>query len=249
MKFAYGYRTKDNETREGTVSASSRDAAYAELKRRGIHPFRVELAPGVLNRIRSLGKRTLALVVLAVVAAAAAYLAYDRTVAASAADPTGPCPRHQIYGDPARMEELLRTDFAEVFAQAGDRLLARYAQPGQLVKVSAPRERLADDLKAAIALPDERCVVFAEGEAREVRELKCIVLGMRAEFRRYLANGIGTPARYLLRLNERQNREAQIYFTAKNDIEKAGQDLEKCERINASLRTLGIRTVPLPEPE
>lgn len=249
MKFVYGYRTRDNETRAGVVSASSRDAAYAELKRRGVRPFRVELAPGLLNRVRSLGKRTLALGVLAVVAASAVFVAYDRMAAARAADPTAPRPRHQIYGDPARMEELMRTDFAEVFAHAGDRLLARYAQPGQLVKASAPHGRLADELGAAIALPDEACVVFAEGEPREVRELKCIVLGMRAELRRYLANGIGTPARYLQRLGERQSREAQIYFTAKNDIAKAGNDLERCERINASLRTLGIRTVPLPEPE
>ena len=66
MIFRYGYNTSDNRRQFDTIAAASRDSAYAELKKRGIRPFSVELAPGLLNKFASMGKRGLAIAVLAV---------------------------------------------------------------------------------------------------------------------------------------------------------------------------------------
>lgn len=66
MRFDYEYRTRENELKRGSISASSREAVFATLKRQGINPSRVKLADGVLNAIASLGKRTLAIVLLGV---------------------------------------------------------------------------------------------------------------------------------------------------------------------------------------
>lgn len=71
MTFRYGYNTSDNRRQFGTIAAGSRDAAYAELKKRGIRPFCVELAPGFSNKLASLGKRGLAIILLAVALIAA----------------------------------------------------------------------------------------------------------------------------------------------------------------------------------
>ena len=37
MKYRYLYQTKDNENKEGWINAKSRENAYAELRKAGIH--------------------------------------------------------------------------------------------------------------------------------------------------------------------------------------------------------------------
>ena len=64
MKFIYEYKTKENEQRSGEFCAPSRDDVYRELRKQGIKPYKVYLAPGLLNRIQSYGKRTAAILVL-----------------------------------------------------------------------------------------------------------------------------------------------------------------------------------------
>lgn len=240
MKFIYGYKTKANEMREGEIFAPSRDAVYSELRKQGIKPFKVDLAPGFGNWLASLGKRVYAIIALSVVCVALAVVVGRVAFNAPQSD-QAPQPRHQIYGDPALMDELRRTDYAAVFRNEGDRILARYAQPGQVVEVRSEAAVLA----SALAMSDEESVVFGEDDTRETRELKQIVLWMRGELRNYLANGIGTPERYLFRLNERQQREAQIYFTAQNDL-RGEKNQEKRELINSSLRAMGLKTISAP---
>lgn len=252
MKFLYGYKTKDNEMREGVICAPSRNDVYRELKQKGIKPFKVELAPGLLNWLSSLGKRTYAIIVLAALAIAAGVVirSLSSTIEEIELSGTTPLLRHQIYGDPALMDELERTDYAAVFSNPGHRFLAHYAQPGvmvsQAVHAAGRDPKVVAALKECVTAP----IAFVESEPREHNELKRIVLAMCEELGRYLANGIGTPERYIQRLNQRQNREAQIYFTAKNDIEKAN-DPVRSERINDSLRALGLKTVtpPMRRPE
>ena len=79
---------------------------------------------------------------------------------------------------------------------------------------------------------------------REAAELKLIVKGMKDEIRRYLANGVGTPTTYVRRLRERQFREIQIYTRAVEDL-KREKNHSRREHINASLRAMGLKTVPL----
>ena len=245
MKFLYGYKTKSNETREGAIDAPSRDDVYRELKQKGIRPFKVELAPGLANRLRSLGKRTYAIVILSVALVIALVLALHSTLFAFHSAVSAQ-PRHQIYGDPALMDELARGDYAAVFSHPGHRFLAHYAQPGAMPPRTALAAAADPKLPAALRDCQTAPIAFVDGEPREHNELKRIVLSMCEELGRYLANGIGTPERYVRRLNERQNREAQIYFTAKHDLEKE-TDLAKWERINASLRAIGLKTIPPPE--
>lgn len=248
MIFSYGYKTKENEVREGTIAASSRDGAYRKLKELGIKPFRVELAHGTFNWLASLGKRTYAILALCALCSALCVVLF-RTRHEARSTSYSPQPRHQIYGDPALMAELERDDFAAVFTHPGDRVLACYAQPGQKV----PRASDSAPKAQAKALADLMCsspnLFAARGaphEAREIIELKRIVLGMRGELRRYLANGIGTPERYILRLNERQAREAMIYSNALRELE-GETDPAKWEQVNDSLRAIGIKTIPMPE--
>lgn len=241
MKFLYGYKTKDNEMREGEICAPSRDAVYRELKTKGIKPFKVDLAPGFGNWLASLGKRTYAIVALCVLCLVLCAVVV-RTSRSTRLSSRSPLPRHQIYGDPALMDELARTDYAEVFSHPGERLLAKFAQPGNLDELPNARDlQSASNLVGCLSHE----IVLGDGESREVAEMKRIVLWMKGELRDYLSNGIGTPERYLRRLNERQRREAQIYFTAQNDL-RDEKSMEKWERINGSLRAMGLPTIPAP---
>lgn len=250
MKFTYGYKTKDNVEREGEVCAPSRDDAFRLLKAQGIRPFRVTLAPGVLNRLQSYGKRTYAIVVLAALVIVAAFVihANKRTIRTIEDAQTSPLPRHQIYGDPALMGELVRSNFAAVFDDPGLRCLAHFAQPGEAVSGKAYSSELGYDVTKALAACIDKPIAFADGEPREYRELKRTVLTMQAELKRYLSVGVGTPERYLRRLVQRQTREADIYYTARRDLENE-RNPEKWARINASLRAVGLKTIPLLPPE
>ena len=252
MKFTYGYKTSKNETCSGVIDAPSRDAVYQKLKEQGIHPFKVELAPGLFNRLAAFGKRTFALLVVVVALVVAAVAILTKPVEVQVSPENGPMPRHQIYGDPALMERMEKTLFASVFDNPGDRVLARYAQPGALDFMIPLKEvkAAAADLDALVANPPELFPepeggAEASNEPREVKELKQIVLSMREELAHYLANGVGTTERYVRRLNERQKKEAQIYTTAKAEIEKSA-DTAEWTRINDSLRAIGLKTVPEP---
>lgn len=82
MKFVYEYRTSDNVRHEATVSAVSRDAAFALLKERGIRPSRIEEAPGFFNILFGKGKRWLVIVILfaILVAMTMALIRRDREI-------------------------------------------------------------------------------------------------------------------------------------------------------------------------
>ena len=68
MKFIYSYTTHQNERREGlTISAPNRDAAYSELNKRGIRPYKLHPAPGVWNKMSAVGGRGLAIIILVLI--------------------------------------------------------------------------------------------------------------------------------------------------------------------------------------
>ena len=153
--------------------------------------------------------------------------------------------RHQIYGDPVLMADLERTDYADVFALAGERLLARYAQPG-VVTLRAMRPS-ADEADALAACLDAGIAV-SDNDSREVAELKRIVLGMKRELREYLSDGVGTPQSYLRRLVERLREESairsRIETELRGEIEQTGEiDAKKLREANDQLRALGLRPV------
>lgn len=208
--------------------------------------MRVEDAPGLLNKLFGKGKRWLAIASLALAAIISLCVALNakrevKEVVESFSDALNAAQdRHQIYGDPVLMDDLEKSDFSTVFADAGDRYLARFAIPGTEVRFENAnwRQLMASALENTLA---SDIVVCAE-DPREIRELKQIVMGIRDEMRGYLSNGVGTYATFIKRLEERQLREIQIFNQAKADLDRL-KDSAEYERINASLRRMGLRTI------
>ena len=233
------------------MEAPSRDEAFALLRSQGIRPIKVVAADGAKanGEIRGVRKRVVAVLVAvaALVAAVVAYLSGERTGANVARSGESAAPRHQIYGDPAIMGVFERGEFAAAFGREGDRLLARFAQPGKVMgaKVLTEAEMAAFASYAESDLAAARDVEIADADSREVRELKQIVNGMREEMREYLANGNGTPRSYWRRINERTAQEQQIYERTQRELENESS-AEVWEQKNDALRRLGLRTIPTP---
>lgn len=245
MKYTYAYKTSDGARHEASMEASSREEVFAELRNRGIRPIKVLAADGskANGEIRGVRRRVVVVLVAltALAVGGAAFLLVERNRTSVR---LGPLPRHQVYGEPAVLNEFERTNFAGVFRTEGERYLAWFARPGLVHSFSDPdwRRRLAEALPSA--LTNE--IVFSATDSLEATEFKRILAGMKNEIRRYLANGIGTPERYVKRLEERQRREAQLYALAEQELAKEA-DPEVFERRNAALRAIGLRTVALPE--
>lgn len=244
MKFVYAYKSKDNVRHTGEIRAASKDAAFATLKMQGIKPIRVDEAPGVWNKIVGKGKRWAAIGVLLVVLSVV-LVAFFRE-RGRVADATGPMPRHHVYGDPARIEEFGRSGFASLFDCAADRELAHFAQPGDVsfMKDAEWKSRLVAALKSGFT----GTIRLLESDEREACELKRIVMWMRDEYNRYMSDGLGTPEKFAARLEKRQQYEFQVYNVAKGDL-KEERSPEKWERINSSLRRIGLPTISAPEIE
>ena len=256
MKYTYAYKTSDGIRHEDSMNASSREEVFEALRAKGIKAIKVVAADGskANGEVRGVRKRVVAVLVAlaAVCVGVVAYIGGERTGANVAANPEVSSPRHQIYGDPAVMEGLERGEFEKVLSREGDRMLAVFAQPGRLMcaKGANPR-RLTMAQDAAFAayakdgLAPERDIVIAPEDPREIKELKQIVNGMREELRGYLANGNGTARSFWRRLNERTASEMQIYERTRRELEKETSH-DVWEEKNASLRRLGLRTIPSP---
>lgn len=256
MKYVYAYKTSDGLRHEDAMDASSREEVFAALRAKGIKAIKVTAADGSKANGEAGGGRTRAVAAFVPLAVAVvgvlAYLGGERTGAAIVADLETSSPRHQIYGDPAVVEAFGRGDFGDALPREGDRLLAIFAQPGKLMcakdanpRSLAPASALLFDAYARDALAVRHDLALPQGDSREVRELKQIVNGMRAELRAYLANGNGTPRSYWRRLNERTAQEMRIFECARRELE-GETDEAIWERKNDSLRRLGLRTIPNP---
>ena len=239
MKFTYQYRTGDNVLHDGMVNAADRDDAYAILKSRGIRPSRLVEAPGLFNKLIGKGKRWFVIVALAALSAALALRSKTGPVVIEGA-PGNLSQRHQIYGDPAIIDEMSADGFSGVFTNKGERYLAAYAMPGSSTAPSVSF-RSPDELTACLT----NKIVFHETDPREVAELKAIVNGIKEELREYMSDGEGTAAMFMRRLEERQEEERLIYRRVQNELE-AVNDPALWEERNRSLREMGIRTIPRP---
>ncbi|MBR3221448.1 MAG: hypothetical protein IKF72_04380 [Kiritimatiellae bacterium] len=250
MRFTYAYKTSDGARHEASMSAASREAVFEALRARGIRPIKVLAADGskANGEIRGVRKRTVAALAL-LAAAAAAVVAYLGGMRSPDSEPAS-SPRHQIYGDPAIITSFEHGDFERALKREGDRLLARFAQPGEVMcaknvdwKRLSPTEleKLAEYVQGELSFSED--LKTEESDCREVRELKQIVNGMREEMREYLANGNGTLRSYWRRLTERTVTEMQIYERTRRELENETSD-EVWELKNDALRRLGIRTIP-----
>lgn len=247
MKFTYQYRTPDNVAHTGELSAANRDAVFAALKAQGVKPFGIAEAPGAFNKLFGKGKRWIAIAILAVAALTVTllYFRISRTLQTIRTSQTV-SDRHQIYGDPAYIDECESTGYANVFTDPGERILAVYAQPGGANGLDASVDRA--QAIAALAETKGRPVVFTGSEPREIRELKAIVEGMKRELREYLSDGVGTIESYMKRLEERRVVEVAMYEKVAAELVDEKDELVR-ESKNEALRGMGLKTIPRPKKE
>ena len=246
MKFLYEYRTPDNEKHKGEIKAADREAAYALLKKEGIKPCRFSEAPGLFNKVFGKGKRWIAIAVLAVVAAVAiAYAGAARREAKGSVRVDAET-RRQVWGDQAVIEKGIRTGWAEVFAENGDRFLASFAIPGVPAGVRTARE---DEVRRCL----DTELVALDSDSMEIRQIKGMLEGVKREARAFLRAG-GTVQQYAKRLVDRQEQEISIREKVENELRafaSSGATPEEVEalweRRNDELRKMGIRLVSMPE--
>lgn len=254
MKFDYEYRTSENVRQCGVIRAANRDAAFAALKARGIRPSAVRETPGLANKLFGKGKRWIAIGVLGVgcVVLGAGVVFFRDAALSTTRQPSDAIAginqrtRRQPIGDTAVIEKGIRTGWAEVFPEEGERFLASFAVPGVPAGLRNTSER---EIQEALA----REVGVAPSDSIEVRQIKAMVEGMKDELRQFLADG-GTIVEYGRRLVMRQEQEIGYYSRAKAEIESAHnagaspQEVEALwEKRNNSLRRMGIRLISLPE--
>lgn len=255
MKFIYSYNTHQNERREGLVIfAHNRDAAFAELKKRGIRRSKLYPAPGLWNKILSIGWRGFAIVALAAVLGISVTIVLRQHKELERTDEVREIVsgaitskvRRQLIGDQGVIEKGMRTGWSDVFEHEGERFLASFAIPGVAATV---RTTNVAALEEALG----RKVDVAETDGMEARQIKAMVDGMKDELRRFIAAG-GTIEQYGRRLVARQDDEIAIFNRTSNEIEQAVKsNLSKEEiadlvdRRNEDLRRMGIKLVQMPE--
>ena len=251
MRYTYAYKTSDGVRHEAAMEAESRDAVFAALRAKGIRPIKVVAADGskANGEMRGLRKHILALSALCLVLSVVAVIgvvAFELSTKHQAPSTHAAAPRHQIYGDPALVEQFERGDFGTALTNRADRMLAWFAQPGKLMcpKGTDPRRCAADFASAYCDKTGQTTFVnLKEADPREVRELIQIVNGMHGELRAYLANGNGTPRSYWRRLIERTQEEMRIYERTRRELENE-KNAAVWEQKNEALRRLGLRTIP-----
>ena len=254
MQFLYEYKTRANERRSGEIAAPSRGAVYAELKKQGIKPYKVELAPGFLNWLQSLGKRTAAIVLLALGVVCFVVLWRDerdeaetfKDKATAFSDKFENKTRRQIIGDTAIIEKGIRNGWADIFPDEGERFLASFAIPGV---PAGQRNTTEEEISAALS----RRIEPTDFDGIEARQIKSMVEGMKDELREFMSNG-GTIKQFGSCLVERQEAELGYHNRTKSELEtlrKAATPAKELESLwekrNSELRQMGIKLVPMPE--
>ncbi len=258
VKFTYSYKTRQNERREGLViSASNRDAAFSELNKQGIRPYKLEPVPGVWNKILSLGGRGLSIIALAIALIVTLIISLSqhrdivklekeegvRDIVSSALTSRV---RRQMIGDQGIIDRGIRTGWSDVFDGEGERFLASFAIPGVQATVRATNVAALEE-----ALKNE--VRVTEGDGIEVCQIKAMVEGMKDELRAFIEAG-GTIAQYGQRLVARQDDEIAIRARVQNELEQSlkgnlsrEEIADLIDRRNDELRRMGIRPVSMPE--
>ena len=234
-KFHYFYQSKSNENLDDWIVAKSRDDAYALLRKRGIKPYKV------VGKDPIAWKRWTAIVVLAAALAVALYIIFAPSSQFPVPGSRLPVYRHQIYGAESVIRNGIATEWAACGLDAGEKFLARYAQPGIQVSFRRRTPEVAAAVEASLA----RRLESEESELLEYRQLKQIVESIKDELRAYIKSG-GNADGFLDRLQERQDQEVAYYNAANQELETAKETMADDDLYalwaakNAELRAIGL---------
>ena len=227
MKYKYLYQTKENENREGWVTARDRADAYAKLRKDGIRPYRL------IGDDPAKWRRWL----VPSAAAAALVAATAATVMSIVGREEGPVGRRQLAGDSSVISACMADGWSGVFESNLDRFLAAYAQPGW---IALPPE-LTEAQVGAFAAELERPLSAPGATGPETRMMKSIVASMRREMKDYLAGG-GSVKEYLEFLEERQDQEREFRCKAMDAVARAPESMRErvLQNVNVRLREMGL---------
>ncbi|MCR5414197.1 MAG: hypothetical protein K6F50_05660 [Kiritimatiellae bacterium] len=248
MKYRYFYQTKENENKEGWISARNRAEAYAALRKRGIRPYRVVGNDPVEWQPWAVGALVAALVFALIWALVfrAPGPSPEPAAEESPAAPEAPFGfrRVQLCGDPARIAQGEAEGWTDVFPLALDRLLAAYAQPGRTdIAPPSVSDAEAEALAREAGTPPPG---VQGGDPEEIRMIKTAVAGMRREMADYLS---GDPAAtvkgYLAFLEARRAEEIAFREEALSAWLRMPAGIKNDARINinARLRDRGLREI------
>ena len=245
MKYFYAYKSSDGMRHEDALEATSREEVFAVLRKRGIKAIKVIAADGskANGAVQGVRKRLVAALFASAVVGTALILYWVRPAADVRPFQIAET-RRQVIGDAAIIEQGIRSGWAEVFSEAGDRFLASFAIPGVEAGV---RQVKSDEIRRAL----DKNIKITPTDTLEAQQIKSMVQGMKREARQYLAAG-GTLISYGQRLVERQETELAIARRVEEEVLKASKTLDESafmsfyEKKNDELRNLGLRPILLP---
>ena len=236
MRYHYYYQTKDNKSLDDFIVAKDRADAYAQLRKRGIKPYRLDgRNPLAWKRWTAIGVLTAIVVVLS---AALLVESGDSTPVSEE--------RSQLYGDPATLQSLSANGWRDAFQDEGDAFLARHAIPGALCNCATPHSPSPVSPSPIHISPDD---------PPELAKMKRMVNCMKQELAEYLTAG-GSLADYMALCCQRQRTERDIILDTNRDFDKLRRKLanpeeaddaaQEWQRKNDLLRSMGLPTVVMP---
>lgn len=257
MKFTYTYRTSDGRRHAAEIDASSRDEAFARVRREfGVKPIRMVAAGGDAadGAFHGMSKRMLVVSasIVATIGVAAYWLGIrsaDGNVAVINT-PQGrvtrrhaePLPRQAIPGNRERIDN----DRQSLFTDAAECYLSRFAEPGRVVPAPVGARPNVDDFRAILHRP----ILVSSNELTEHIDLKRIVTGMKREMQAYIAGG-GSIEGYLVELEKRQRLEASYRENAETKLNGTLSTPKEAYaywlKANARLQAMGIYPLALPD--
>ena len=232
MRFLYRYQDKERGVLEGEVAASSESDAYAVLRKSGIRPMKVWAKPGLVNRLSSIGKRGLAIVVLAVVCLALGVVTFENR---SSRNRTIEQSNNRTIASPLPRQQIPAVDVP--FAFSSERFLARFARPGAMPESGDAEAELAD-LKDALATP----LRVGKGDTPDAVLLKRVVAGLKEEVRMIVDSGRDVSAvitffvsRQQMEHDYREGLLREVRFEKDDAARKS-----KTDETNRRLRQMGF---------
>ena len=262
MKFTYYYKRSDGVRREGTIEASSRDDAFAALRKDGIRPIKV-VADGASEvdgvSVRKGIRRGVLLGVGGVlVVVGVAFVVYfflrdsrrnlQRTSPEGHAEvaPTAIVPeqpeetRSPTVAKPRPRKWLGHQQefvYEQIFPHPSEAFLARFAEPGFMPANPEPSfsEAVKEDLLDRLV--DD--ILLTPGEDERIAALKRIVAGLKREAEMMLGAGM-TVEEIVMRFEERQKMEIEHRARILQDVAEGRMTREDAAQ---NLSRIGFRGI------